>query len=252
MCSVESALEFCRDCRSVLRATNSTPGTWASTIRLTALTPAPPTPTTRRTAWCVRGTTEARAALGSSRPKAGPMSGTSLPIRRCRPSCSILDAGSSVTCGRWSLCASRSSISSIAGSRFGFSSSSSLSGPPRTMRRSSSGGASTIFGLGLGDVRGIRLGLGLRQHLGLLGLRAHALDLDLVLRRHLGHGDVGLPVRLGGGHLDLVAGRGLVSRAEQVRKGAFAHAGALLTSHGSGPPWPGRGSSWRRCRPGRT
>ena len=37
-------------------ATNSTPGSCASTIRLTALTPAPPTPTTRRTAWWVRGT----------------------------------------------------------------------------------------------------------------------------------------------------------------------------------------------------
>src|SRR6187549_13169 len=31
---------------------NSTPGTFASTMRLTALTPAPPTPTTRITGWC--------------------------------------------------------------------------------------------------------------------------------------------------------------------------------------------------------
>src|SRR4051794_19005083 len=49
MCSVRSPADCCSDCRSVLRARNSTPPTSASTMRLTALTPAPPTPTTRRT-----------------------------------------------------------------------------------------------------------------------------------------------------------------------------------------------------------
>ena len=51
MCSVMSAVDCCSDCRSVLTAMNSTPSTWASTMRLTALTPAPPTPTTRSTGW---------------------------------------------------------------------------------------------------------------------------------------------------------------------------------------------------------
>ena len=46
-----SAVDCCSDCRSVLIAMNSTPWTSASTMRLTALTPAPPTPTTRRTGW---------------------------------------------------------------------------------------------------------------------------------------------------------------------------------------------------------
>src|SRR4051795_4561739 len=70
-------------------ARNSTPGSSASTIRLTALTPAPPTPTTRRTAWCVRGTTGCRVGeevSGSSRPKAGRISMPGPPIRRWRPS----------------------------------------------------------------------------------------------------------------------------------------------------------------------
>src|SRR3954468_4019640 len=49
MCSVTSAVDCCRDCRSVLTARNSTPSTCASTMRLTAFTPAPPTPTTRST-----------------------------------------------------------------------------------------------------------------------------------------------------------------------------------------------------------
>ena len=49
MCSVMSAVDCCSDCRSVLMAMNSTPSTSASTMRLTALTPAPPTPTTRIT-----------------------------------------------------------------------------------------------------------------------------------------------------------------------------------------------------------
>src|SRR3954447_9504806 len=49
MCSVTSAVDCCSDCRSVLTARNSTPSTWASTMRLTAFTPAPPTPTTRST-----------------------------------------------------------------------------------------------------------------------------------------------------------------------------------------------------------
>ena len=43
------AAEVCSDCRSVLIAMNSTPSISASIIRLTALTPAPPTPTTRST-----------------------------------------------------------------------------------------------------------------------------------------------------------------------------------------------------------
>ena len=43
MCSVPSAVDCCRDCRSVLMAMNSTPVIPASTMRLTALTPAPPT-----------------------------------------------------------------------------------------------------------------------------------------------------------------------------------------------------------------
>ena len=49
MCRVTCASDCWSDCRSVLIAMNSTPSIWVSTIRLTALTPAPPTPTTRRT-----------------------------------------------------------------------------------------------------------------------------------------------------------------------------------------------------------
>jgi hypothetical protein len=49
MWSVSPAAESCSDCRSVLMARNSTPVMSASTMRLTALTPAPPTPTTRST-----------------------------------------------------------------------------------------------------------------------------------------------------------------------------------------------------------
>ena len=52
MWTVTSATQSCSDCRSVLTAMNSTPGMRASTIRLTALTPAPPTPTTLITGWC--------------------------------------------------------------------------------------------------------------------------------------------------------------------------------------------------------
>src|SRR3954465_1835344 len=51
MCSVMSAVDWRSDCMSVLIATNSTPRICASTMRLTALTPAPPTPTTRSTGW---------------------------------------------------------------------------------------------------------------------------------------------------------------------------------------------------------
>ena len=54
MCRVSWAADCCSDCRSVLIAMNSTPAIWASTIRLTALTPAPPTPTTVRTGPAVR------------------------------------------------------------------------------------------------------------------------------------------------------------------------------------------------------
>ena len=46
---VTSALDCCSDCRSVLIPTKSTPSTSASIMRSTALTPAPPTPTTRMT-----------------------------------------------------------------------------------------------------------------------------------------------------------------------------------------------------------
>src|ERR1039457_737639 len=49
MCRVMSAVDCCSDCRSVFTARNSTPSTSASTMRLTAFTPAPPTPTTRIT-----------------------------------------------------------------------------------------------------------------------------------------------------------------------------------------------------------
>ena len=48
MCSVTCARECSSDCRSVLIEMNSTPSTPASIMRSTALTPAPPTPTTRR------------------------------------------------------------------------------------------------------------------------------------------------------------------------------------------------------------
>ena len=51
MCSVSWAIDCCSDCRSVLTAMNSTPLTSASTMRLTALEPPPPTPTTRSTGW---------------------------------------------------------------------------------------------------------------------------------------------------------------------------------------------------------
>ena len=47
ICSVTWAEDCCSDCASVLTATNSTPPSSASIMRLTALTPAPPTPTTR-------------------------------------------------------------------------------------------------------------------------------------------------------------------------------------------------------------
>src|SRR4051812_40226259 len=51
---------------------NSTPGICASTMRLTALTPAPPTPTTRMTGSCgLGGPVGASYGLGSSRPYAG-------------------------------------------------------------------------------------------------------------------------------------------------------------------------------------
>ena len=43
------------DCTSVLTAMNSTPSTCASIMRLTAFTPAPPTPTTRSTGSWVSG-----------------------------------------------------------------------------------------------------------------------------------------------------------------------------------------------------
>ena len=45
--SFTCASEDASDCASVLKARNSTPGTSASIIRLTAFTPPPPTPTTR-------------------------------------------------------------------------------------------------------------------------------------------------------------------------------------------------------------
>ena len=47
MCRRPSAADCSSDCMSVLTARNSTPSTSASTMRFTALTPAPPTPTTR-------------------------------------------------------------------------------------------------------------------------------------------------------------------------------------------------------------
>jgi hypothetical protein len=49
------ALDCSSDCMSVLTARNSTPSTCAAIIRSTALTPAPPTPTTRSTGSCLSG-----------------------------------------------------------------------------------------------------------------------------------------------------------------------------------------------------
>ena len=49
--SFTCASEDCSDCASVLKARNSTPGISASIMRLTALTPPPPTPTTRSSGW---------------------------------------------------------------------------------------------------------------------------------------------------------------------------------------------------------
>ena len=63
MCSVTWAALCCSDCASVFTAMNSTPSTPASTMRLTAFTPPPPTPTTRSTGWC----TATREICGSSR-----------------------------------------------------------------------------------------------------------------------------------------------------------------------------------------
>ena len=51
ICSVTCAADCCSDCASVLSAMNSTPPTSASIMRLTALTPPPPTPTTRSCGW---------------------------------------------------------------------------------------------------------------------------------------------------------------------------------------------------------
>ena len=50
MFSLMSASHIASACASVLQATNSTPRSPASTIRLTALVPPPPTPTTLMTA----------------------------------------------------------------------------------------------------------------------------------------------------------------------------------------------------------
>ena len=62
--TVTSAVDCCSDCRSVLTAMNSTPGIPASTMRLIALTPAPPTPTTRITGACGRRVAEVAAVGG--------------------------------------------------------------------------------------------------------------------------------------------------------------------------------------------
>ena len=51
--SVTCADDEFSDCVSVLSAMNSTPVTSASIMRLTAFTPAPPTPTTRSSGWRV-------------------------------------------------------------------------------------------------------------------------------------------------------------------------------------------------------
>ena len=40
--------------------------------------------------------------------------------------------------------------------------------------------------------------------------------------------------------------------AEEIGERALAHAGPLTTRHSSGPPWPARGSTWRRCPSDRT
>ena len=65
---VRSAALCCSDWRSVLTAMNSTPVIPASTMRLTALTPPPPTPMTRMTGSLTTGGAVAGVRLGSPRP----------------------------------------------------------------------------------------------------------------------------------------------------------------------------------------
>ena len=77
MCRVSWAADCCSDCRSVLMARNSTPSTSASTIRLTALTPAPPTPTTRST-----GRADGLGAANASAGALGPGEDVGLGRRR--------------------------------------------------------------------------------------------------------------------------------------------------------------------------
>ena len=71
MCTRVSAADPSSDWRSVFTAMNSTPSTWASTIRLTAFTPAPPTPITRSTGSVIpsaEGTNEETGSwIGSGR-----------------------------------------------------------------------------------------------------------------------------------------------------------------------------------------
>ena len=240
MCRVMSAFELCSDWRSVLMATNSTPGSCASTMRLTALTPAPPTPTTRSTASWVRGTTAWDAVSGSSRPNAGRTSGSPPPIRRSRPSCSTLVAFSSSTrrARVW-----RRSISSTAGSLCG----SIIVSPVAGSAGGSSAGGSSAGGSSTG---GSWTGASSTSACSPVAGSARALDRDLL---GLGQSDLDAGAGVvGGGHGDLLFAHRLVGGAEQVGEGALAHAGALLSHRGSGPPSPGRGSTSQRSRAGRT
>src|ERR1039458_4375390 len=75
MCRVMSAV----DCCSVLTARNSTPSTSASTMRLTAFTPAPPTPSTLIRGW----ETGPSGNVGCSY---SPITGRAAPARAAEPS----------------------------------------------------------------------------------------------------------------------------------------------------------------------
>ena len=84
MCTRVCADEPSSDCMSVLIAMNSTPSTSASIMRLTALTPAPPTPTTRSIGSVTPADIELIIRSGSA------MSGS-----RCSGACSRMFSGMS-------------------------------------------------------------------------------------------------------------------------------------------------------------
>ncbi len=64
ICSLTGARHLCSACRSVLAAMNSTPRSWASIMRFTALPPPPPTPSTLMRAPITSGS----AAVAGERP----------------------------------------------------------------------------------------------------------------------------------------------------------------------------------------